>query len=73
MTTAADTRDQGTAPGTGASAPDPNVYGRATAITVFSRVNRLGNVWLPLLFGVTRRFPQLTKTVSELSFIHFAR
>jgi hypothetical protein len=78
VTTAGDGHGQDARPGSsgterGELQADLNEAGRATAITVFSRLNRWGNVRLPLLFTVSTRFPHLTATVSELSFIHFAR
>jgi len=50
-----------------------NVDGQAIAITVFSTIRWWGRAFLPVLFLVTRRFPALTGTLRELSFIHFAR
>jgi hypothetical protein len=50
-----------------------NVDGQAIAITVFSSVNRLGQLWLPLVFLYARLFPKSTGTLGRLSFIHFAR
>ena len=58
-----------------------NNDGQAIAITVFSTIRPLrnllapipGRVFLPVLFGLTRRLPDLTKELRQLSFIHFAR
>ena len=50
-----------------------NHDGQAIAITVFSTIRWTGRVFLPVLFLVTRRFPNLTGTLRTLSFIHFAR
>lgn len=50
-----------------------NIDGQAIAITVFSAVNRLGRLWLPLVFLYARLFPKSTGTLGRLSFIHFAR
>ena len=50
-----------------------NVDGQAIAITVFSTIKWWGRLFLPILFFVTRKFPKLTVTLRELSFIHFAR
>jgi hypothetical protein len=50
-----------------------NVDGQAIAITVFSSVNCLGRLWLPLVFLYARLFPKSTGTLGRLSFIHFAR
>lgn len=50
-----------------------NVDGQAIAITVFSSVNWLGRLWLPLVFLYTRLFPKAAGTLGRLSFIHFAR
>ena len=50
-----------------------NIDGVAIAITVFSTIKRWGRAFLPILFAVTKRRPQLTKTLVDLSFIHFAR
>jgi hypothetical protein len=66
-----------TATGTGSRNHD----GQAIAITVFSTVRPWGNklapipgrVFLPILFAVTARFPKVTTTLRQLSFIHFAR
>jgi len=63
------------------SSTDRNYDGQAIAITVFSTVrpwrNQLvplpGRVFLPLLFAVVARFPKVTRTLRDLSFIHFAR
>jgi hypothetical protein len=50
-----------------------NIDGQAIAITVFSTIKWWGNLFLPVLFFVTKRFPKLTTTLVQLSFIHFAR
>jgi hypothetical protein len=50
-----------------------NVDGQAIAITVFSTIKWWGRLFLPVLFLVTRKLPRLTRTLRELSFIHFAR
>jgi len=50
-----------------------NTDGQAIAITVFSTIKLQGRAFLPVLFAVTRRFPKLTGTLRQLSFIHFAR
>jgi len=50
-----------------------NLDGVAMAITVFSTIKLWGRAFLPILFGVTKRRPALTKTLVDLSFIHFAR
>jgi hypothetical protein len=52
----------------------PNVDGRAIAITVFSTVRWPGRIWLPAVFFVGTHIPTpLSRTLSRLSFIHFAR
>lgn len=65
-----------------ATGTDPrNHDGQAIAITVFSTIRPLrnllapvpGRVFLPVLFALTRKFPQLTVALRQLSFIHFAR
>jgi hypothetical protein len=50
-----------------------NVDGQAIAITVFSTIKWWGRAFLPVLFLLTRKLPKLTKTLRQLSFIHFAR
>ena len=50
-----------------------NLDGVAIAITVFSTIKLWGRAFLPILFAVTKRKPKLTKTLVDLSFIHFAR
>jgi hypothetical protein len=68
-------------PITATGTADRNLAGQAIAITVFSTIRPFGNVlapipgriFLPILFGVTRRIPKLTVTLRQLSFIHFAR
>lgn len=57
------------------STPDTsrNIEGDVTAITVFSALRWWGRLWLPILFAAIRRFPALTTTLQDLSFIHFAR
>lgn len=50
-----------------------NIDGQAIAITVFSTIKWWGRLFLPILFTVTKRTPSLTKTLIDLSFIHFAR
>jgi hypothetical protein len=50
-----------------------NIEGETTAITVFSTLKTWGRAWLPVLFVIVRRFPRFTRTLRELSFIHFAR
>jgi hypothetical protein len=50
-----------------------NNDGQAIAITVFSTIKWWGRIFLPVLFQATRRLPRLTRTLRELSFIHFAR
>ena len=50
-----------------------NIDGQAISITVFSTVKWWGRLFLPILFFVTKRAPKLTKTLVQLSFIHFAR
>jgi hypothetical protein len=50
-----------------------NIDGVAIAITVFSTIKLWGRAFLPILFAVTKRQPKLTKTLVDLSFIHFAR
>jgi hypothetical protein len=50
-----------------------NIDGVAIAITVFSTIKWWGRAFLPVLFAVTKRRPALTKTLVDLSFIHFAR
>jgi hypothetical protein len=64
-----------TAPGpvTATGTDERNVDGQAIAITVFSTIKWWGRVFLPVLFLVTRKFPKLTETLRQLSFIHFAR
>ena len=52
---------------------DPNVLGRASALTVISAVKK---PWVPvlrLLFFVGTHVPGLLNTLRKLSFIHFAR
>ena len=61
------------APATATGTADSNIDGVAIAITVFSTVKLWGRAFLPILFYVTKRRPQLTKTLVALSFIHFAR
>jgi hypothetical protein len=57
-----------------ATGTEPRNYdGQAIAITVFSTIKLRGRGFLPILFLVTRTFPQLTGTLRQLSFIHFAR
>jgi hypothetical protein len=57
-----------------ATGTEPRNYdGQAIAITVFSTIKLRGRAFLPILFLVTRTFPQLTGTLRQLSFIHFAR
>jgi hypothetical protein len=52
----------------------PNVDGKAIAITVFSTVKWPGKLWLPAVFLVgTHVATPFAKTLSKLSFIHFAR
>jgi len=78
-----DDRDAGMsaqAPSAGAGGPITatgtargNVHGQAIAITVFSTVKWWGRPFLPLLFIATRRVPKLTRTLVQLSFIHYAR
>jgi hypothetical protein len=50
-----------------------NIDGQAISITVFSTVKWWGRLFLPVLFFVTARVPKLTRTLVQLSFIHFAR
>ena len=51
-----------------------NVDGKAIAITVFSTVKWPGRVWLPAVFFVGSHIPTpFARTLSRLSFIHFAR
>ena len=51
-----------------------NVDGRAIAITVFSTVKWPGRIWLPAVFFVGSHIPTpFARTLSRLSFIHFAR
>jgi hypothetical protein len=50
-----------------------NIDGQAISITVFSTVKWWGNLFLPVLFFVTKHIPKLTTTLVQLSFIHFAR
>ena len=50
-----------------------NIDGVAIAITVFSTIKLWGRAFLPVLFFVTKSRPALTKTLVDLSFIHFAR
>ncbi len=59
---------------------EPNLCGRARAMTVFSpvrpvlsRVRPGGALWLSLVFTAGRLFPGRTSTIRDLSFIHFAR
>lgn len=61
------------APITATGTQPRNNDGQAIAITVFSTIKLRGRVFLPILFQVTRRFPRLTGTLRQLSFIHFAR
>jgi hypothetical protein len=69
------------APITATGTEPRNIDGQAIAITVFSTIRPLGNllvplpgrIFLPILFFVTARFPKLTVTLRQLSFIHFAR
>jgi len=61
------------APATATGTASRNIDGVAIAITVFSTVKWWGKLFLPVLFFVTKRRPPLTKTLVELSFIHFAR
>jgi hypothetical protein len=57
-----------------------NVDGQAIAITVFSSVNWLGRLWLPLLFWAATLIARVEAwlgrppgKLARLSFIHFAR
>jgi len=51
-----------------------NVDGKAIAITVFSTVKWPGRLWLPAVFFVGSHIPTpFARTLSRLSFIHFAR
>jgi hypothetical protein len=52
---------------------DPNVLGRASALTVMSAVKPRGVPWLRTLFFVGTHVPALLATLRRLSFIHFAR
>ena len=52
---------------------DPNVLGRANALTVLSAVKRRWVPWLRVLFFVGTHVPALLNTLRRLSFIHFAR
>lgn len=61
------------APATATGTASRNIDGVAIAITVFSTIKWWGKLFLPVLFYVTKRRPALTKTLVELSFIHFAR
>jgi hypothetical protein len=61
------------APVTATGTARGNIHGQAIAITVFSTIRSWGRVFLPVLFGVTKRVPKLTTTLVQLSFIHFAR
>ncbi len=61
------------APATATGTSSRNIDGVAIAITVFSTIKFWGRAFLPILFAVTKRRPQLTKTLVDLSFIHFAR
>jgi hypothetical protein len=61
------------APATATGTSSRNIDGVAIAITVFSTIKMWGKAFLPILFAVTKRRPQLTKTLVDLSFIHFAR
>ena len=61
------------APATATGTSSRNIDGVAIAITVFSTVKLWGRAFLPILFFVTKRKPSLTKTLVDLSFIHFAR
>jgi len=54
-------------------AADPNVDGRAVALTVFSWVKWWGRIELPLLFLFIRRGRGSLATLKQLSFIHAAR
>jgi len=60
-------------PVTATGTADRNIDGQAISITVFSTIKWWGKIFLPILFTVTKRFPKLTKTLVQLSFIHFAR
>lgn len=61
------------APATATGTSSRNIDGVAIAITVFSTLKWWGKFFLPVLFFVTKRRPQLTTTLVQLSFIHFAR
>jgi hypothetical protein len=61
------------APITATGTASRNIDGQAIAITVFSTIKLWGGAFLPVLFLVTRKFPKLTETLRQLSFIHFAR
>jgi len=61
------------APVTATGTEKPNIDGQAISITVFSTLKLWGNAFLPALFAISKRRPDLTKTLVELSFIHFAR
>jgi len=54
--------------------PSRNVDGKAIAITVFSTVKWPGRFFLPVVFFVGTHVPTpISRTLSKLSFIHFAR
>ena len=61
------------APITATGTAQRNIDGQAISITVFSTIKWWGKIFLPILFTVTKRAPKLTKTLVQLSFIHFAR
>jgi len=69
-----------------AASREPNSDGRALAMTVFSPVRpwyrrppppaaryHRGVLWLRVLFTIGRALPERSKTIRQLSFIHFAR
>jgi hypothetical protein len=61
------------APGPADAVEDPNVIGRAHALTVLSGVRPRWVPYLRVLFFVGRHVPALLATLRRLSFIHFAR
>jgi hypothetical protein len=54
-------------------AEEPNVLGRATALTAFNVLRPWGVPILRALYFIGPHFPFLLKKLQQLSFIHFAR
>ena len=52
---------------------EPNILGRATALTAFNALKPWGVPVLRVLFRLGPRFPFLLDRLKQLSFIHFAR